>query len=375
MGAATSMTTADLAFHLPEDLIAQHPAPERGESRLLVLDADASDVRELGRFDELLLDQLDPSDLVIANDARVLNARITLQRPSGGAGEVLLLAPASVDAATVASTDTSTAHTSRWSAMARPARKYRDGMRVETASGDAAVTFIERTGQQTWEVELPVALTDVPAWLARHGELPLPPYITGEGNDPARYQTVHARRDGAVAAPTAGLHFDDALWERVRERCDVGMVTLHVGAGTFLPVADGPLSEHDMHGERYEIASETDQLIRAALRDGRRIVAVGTTSARVLEHVYRAGVSIDAPPAELSGSTRLFIVPGHEWSCVGALLTNFHLPKSTLIALVMSFAGIDTTRAAYEHAIAQRMRFYSFGDAMFVHGRPLASRT
>jgi S-adenosylmethionine:tRNA ribosyltransferase-isomerase len=308
----------------------------------------------IGRFDELLLDQLQDDDLVIANDARVLHARIQVERATGGRGELLLLAPAELrpeDAARC-----------RWIAMARPARKYREGSEVATLDGSARIGLVARTGSQTWEVELPCSLDEVPAWLLAHGELPLPPYITERGQDEARYQTVHAATEGSVAAPTAGLHFDEAMWDAVRRRCDVAHLTLHVGAGTFLPINDGSLADHVMHHERYEVPADTDAAIRAQLADGGRIVAIGTTSTRVLEHVY--GPSGGA----LAGSTDLFIVPGHEWSCVGALLTNFHLPKSTLVALVMSFHGIDATRAAYARAIQERMRFYSFGDAMFVHG-------
>lgn len=358
MDAAASLTTDDLDFDLPDELIAQHPAPERGGSRLLVIGAGDAEPAAIGRFDELLLEQLRDDDLVVANDARVINARIPVERPTGGRGEALLLAPVDPH---------EQGPTSRWSAMARPARKYRDGMQVATRHGSASITFVERTGDQTWEVELPVGLDDVPAWLLEHGELPLPPYVHERGQEPDRYQTVHARVDGSVAAPTAGLHFVEAMWDRVRERCEVAHLTLHVGAGTFLPVSDGSLADHEMHHERYEIPDATYDAVRSALAAGRRVVAVGTTSTRVLEHVF-AG-----PDVPRRGSTDLFIVPGHAWSCVGALLTNFHLPRSTLIALVMAFAGESTTRAAYERAIAERMRFYSFGDAMFVHGHPVVA--
>lgn len=252
--------------------------------------------------------------------------------------------------------------------MARPARKYRPGMQVTTIAAGAHVELVERTGSQIWTVELPVSLDDVPAWLRVHGELPLPPYVTERGQDEDRYQTVHARAEGSVAAPTAGLHFDDDLWSRVRGRCEVAHLTLHVGAGTFLPVTVDDLTDHVMHHERYEVPPETDATIRGALAQGRRVVSIGTTTTRVLEHVYAA----EGVP--LAGSTDLMIAPGHEWSCVGALLTNFHLPRSTLMALVMSFAGRDVTRAAYDHAIGEQLRFYSFGDAMFIHGRPVVAR-
>jgi S-adenosylmethionine:tRNA ribosyltransferase-isomerase len=351
------LTTDDLDFDLPQELVAQHPAPERGASRLLVLEADASAPAAIGRFDELLLDQLRDDDLVVANDARVMHARVRVQRPTGGLGETLLLAP--VDGSEGSGT-------SRWSAMARPARKYREGMQVAVAGGASSIRFIERTGDQIWQVELPVPLDEVPAWLRMHGEVPLPPYVTERGQDPERYQTVHARVDGSVAAPTAGLHFDEQLWSRVRQRCDVRHLTLHVGAGTFLPVAEGRIDEHVMHHERYELPDDTHAAVQAALADGRRVVAIGTTTTRVLEHAF------GTPDAPRTGSTDLFIVPGHRWHCVGAMVTNFHLPRSTLVALVMAFAGEQATRSAYEQAIRERMRFYSFGDAMFIHGRPVA---
>jgi S-adenosylmethionine:tRNA ribosyltransferase-isomerase len=357
MAGATSLDTDDLDYELPAELVAQQPAPERGGSRLMVLDAGDPEPMAIGRFDALLLDQLQDDDLVIANDARVLHARIPVERATGGRGELLLLAPADAQPDDAARC--------RWVAMARPARKYREDMEVATLHGAGRVRLVERTGSQTWTVDLPCALDEVPAWLLEHGELPLPPYITERGQDESRYQTVHARVEGSVAAPTAGLHFDDTMWGAVRARCDVAHLTLHVGAGTFLPIGDGSLADHVMHHERYEVAPATDAAIRSQLADGGRVVAIGTTSTRVLEHVYGpAG-------GPLAGSTDLFITPGFEWSCVGALLTNFHLPKSTLVALVMAFHGIEPTRAANRRAIAERMRFYSFGDAMFIHGPPV----
>ena len=359
--ASESLTTNDLEYALPPTLIAQQPAEQRGSSRLMVLQAGVEEPTAIGRFDALLLEQLRPGDLVVANEARVLHARIPLRRPTGGAGEVLLLAPAEQQPAS--------ADTCRWVAMARPARKFRAGEPVATERATAvAVNMVERVGSQTWTVELPCALDDVPGWLLEHGELPLPPYVTERGQDEGRYQTVHARVDGSVAAPTAGLHFDEALWARVRELCDVAHVTLHVGAGTFLPVAEGSLDAHVMHHERYEVSSATDEAVRKAQTEGRRIVAIGTTTTRVLEHVYGAGAQVE--PTARAGSTDLFILPGHRWACVGALLTNFHLPRSTLVALVMAFHGREATLGAYRRAVDERMRFYSFGDAMFLHGPP-----
>lgn len=367
---AAQLSTDDLEFALPEELIAQHPAPTRGASQLLVCEAGNPRPIDLGTFDELFVEQLVEGDLVVANDSRVLRARVRVERPTGGAGELLLLEELDRPPAGDLDLLADLPGTSRWLAMARPARKFRAGGEVRTVKGDRPVRMLERTGAQTWTVELPVAGAGVPAWLERVGELPLPPYITAAGQSDDRYQTVHARVDGSVAAPTAGLHLSADLWRRVEEVAEVANVTLHVGAGTFLPVAPGPLADHLMHHERFEVAAATDAAVRSALDEGRRVVAIGTTTARTLEHVYGAAASAPDGHGPLAGSTDLFIVPGHEWACVGALLTNFHLPRSTLIALVMAFHGIEETRAAYARAIEGRMRFYSFGDAMFVHGPP-----
>lgn len=313
-----------------------------------------------GLFGDEFLAQLRPDDLVVANDTRVLHARLRCTRPGGGDCELLLLAPS---------------HTvsEAWSCMARPARRLRDGMQLTTRTGDV-VTCVARDADGTWNVRLPVtSMHDVSEWLRVHGEVPLPPYIEPHGQDPARYQTVHARHDGSVAAPTAGLHFTEELWQRVRARCEVTNVTLHVGAGTFLPVRDGRLSEHVMHSEHFSVTSDANERILRALRAQRRIVSIGTTSTRVLEHVYRPAVIDGHLPPQLEGDTDIFIKPGHAWSCVGALVTNFHLPKSTLLALVMSFAGIETIRSAYAFAIAHELRFYSFGDAMMLTERDRAA--
>lgn len=321
----------------------------------MVVPGDGSAFR-LGSFDQTLLDELHSDDLVIANDTRVLHARLRCTRPGGGANELLLLAPSAAG--------------DGWTCMARPARRLREAMLLTTPKG-GTIECVRRLDDGTWLVRLPVTeVGEVATWLLEHGEVPLPPYIDPAGQDPARYQTVHARYDGSVAAPTAGLHFSDELWQRVGSHCDVAHVTLHVGAGTFLPVREGALDDHVMHSERYSITAKTDRVIRSALADGRRIVSIGTTTTRVLEHVYRADVIQGRVEPELSGETDIFIMPGYQWACVGALVTNFHLPKSTLLALVMSFAGIDRIRAAYAYAIANHLRFYSFGDAMLLPGRP-----
>lgn len=350
------MTALDLSYALPADLIAQHPADRRGESRLLVVESGSGEQpRPDAPFAQSLLEQVGPDDLVVANDTRVLRARLRASRPGGGSAELLLLEPCDEPAAS-----------RRWRCMARPARRLRDGMRLELATGEA-ITCIERDHDGSWIVELPgTASVDAAKWLDGVGEVPLPPYITASGQDPDRYQTIWAREPGSVAAPTAGLHFDGPLWQRLREHCEVAHVTLHVGAGTFQPVRDGDVTRHQMHHERYEVPATTDAAVRSALSEGRRVVAIGTTTTRTLESVY--GPS----SLPLTGRTNLFISPGYRFGCVGALLTNFHLPGSSLLALVMAFAGTGTIRTAYAAAIDRRMRFYSFGDAMFIHGRPPA---
>jgi len=347
---------ADLDYELPAELIAQQPTPARRASRLLVVCAGAAAPGDDGTFGELLLEQLEDTDLVVANDSRVLHARIAVQRPGGGVGELLLLEPAGSGADAVSR---------QWRALARPARRLRPGMRLRPVRRDAAaneITALEREADGTWIVELPVVHQAAADWLEEVGELPLPPYIAPDGQPGERYQTVYATEPGSVAAPTAGLHFDQPLWEQIGRSHETARVTLHVGAGTFLPVRAERLADHAMHAERYVVPPAADRAVRDALAAGRRVVSVGTTTARVLESVY-------GPSAlPTTGSTELFMTPGYRFGCVGALLTNFHLPRSTLLALVMAFAGADTTRAAYAAAVERRMRFYSFGDAMFVHG-------
>ncbi len=321
----------------------------------MIVDADVG-VRTVGQFNDLFLGQLRPDDLIVANDTRVLPARIRVSRPGGGAAELLLLNP--LDQA------------GRWRAMARPGKRLRPGMKLQPiVGGDALITCIGRTDDDggDWIVELPAGVgTD---WLETVGELPLPPYMDDaeESRDAAkagRYQTVYANEQGSVAAPTAGLHLDAHAWQSLRDTYDVHTVTLHVGPGTFLPVRADNLNDHTMHAERYSIPAATAEAITQARRDGRRIVAIGTTTTRVLESAW----GNDATDVPLSGSTDLFIRPGYGFSVVGALLTNFHLPGSTLLALVMALAGIDTMHAAYREAIERQMRFFSFGDAMFIHG-------
>jgi S-adenosylmethionine:tRNA ribosyltransferase-isomerase len=308
------METSELVYQLPPELIAQHPAERRDAARLLVYDRSRGEVRHRVVTD--LPDELG-GELIVVNDTRVLPARLPIERPRG---EVLLLEPLGDGI---------------WEGLARPSRRLRAGRRY----GD--VELLEHLGEGRWRLRL----HGEPA-----GETPLPPYIVEPLADPDRYQTVYAREAGSAAAPTAGLHFTPELLARL----EVERVTLHVGLDTFRPVTTADLAEHELHGERYEVQPESWERITNA----ERVLAVGTTTVRVLETLARG--------APIVGRTTLFVTPGFEFKRVDALLTNFHLPRSTLLALVMAFAGIDETRRLYELAIAERYRFYSFGDAMLV---------
>jgi S-adenosylmethionine:tRNA ribosyltransferase-isomerase len=309
------MNAAELEYELPPELIAQHPAERRDESRLLVYERTKGTIRHR-RFRELP-EELH-GELVVVNDTRVVPARITIERPRG---EVLLLEPLDAEGT--------------WEALARPTRRLRAGRSY------GPVELLEHLGEGRWRVRV----QGEPA-----GDAPLPPYITEPLADPERYQTVYARETGSAAAPTAGLHFTPELLERL----DVERVTLHVGLDTFRPLTEDVVEDHRIHGERYQVHARAWERIRAA----ERILAVGTTTVRVLETLARGG--------PLSGRTELFITPGFEFRRVDALLTNFHLPRSTLLALVMAFVGVEETRALYRTAIEERYRFYSFGDAMLV---------
>jgi S-adenosylmethionine:tRNA ribosyltransferase-isomerase len=312
------MDTALLEYELPEELIAQRPRERRDASRLLVYrrKSDAIEHRVFSELPEVL-----EGELVVVNDSRVVPARLNLRRRSGGAVEILLIEP--VDG------------TGMWEGLARPSRRLRAGERI------GPVELVEALGEGRWLLRL----EGDPG-----GEVPLPPYIHEPLDDPGRYQTVYARELGSAAAPTAGLHFSPELVARLRPE----RVTLHVGLDTFRPVTATRLQEHELHGERYRV--ETDVWERIARAE--RVLAVGTTTVRVLETVARTGT--------LAGRTDLFVTPGFEFRRVDGLLTNFHLPRSTLLALAMAFVGVEKTRELYEVAIAERYRFYSFGDAMLV---------
>jgi len=342
------MRRADFSYPLPQELIADRPLPRRGASRLLALDGATGAIRDLA-FDDLG-GLLDAGDLVVLNDTRVLPARLRGRKVSGGACELLL--ERILDGR-------------RFLAQARASKGLKPGTRIELPGGASAVA-IERRGD-LHELELD---REVLPYFEAHGSVPLPPYVAreAEASDRERYQTVYAEVPGAVAAPTAGLHFDrEALAALARRGIGVERVTLHVGAGTFTPMRVEYLAEHRMHAERVHVPAATVSAIEAARGRGSRVVAVGTTVVRALETAAAGG-----PLAEFSGETELFIRPGHRFRVVDALLTNFHLPESTLLVLVSAFAGREHVLAAYHHAVAGRYRFFSFGDAMFVTPDPVA---
>jgi S-adenosylmethionine:tRNA ribosyltransferase-isomerase len=319
------MRANELDYDLPPELVAQRPAEPRDASRLLVFDRATGAIRHRS-FAELP-GELD-RHLVVVNDTRVVPSRLLLRRRTGGEVELLLLERLGTDV---------------WEALARPSRRLRAGEQLVPRGAAAAghVELVRALGEGRWRVRVP----GEPA-----GELPLPPYIRETPTDPERYQTVYAAKPGSAAAPTAGLHFSPALLARV----DHETVTLHVGLDTFRPLTTDTLEEHALHGERYTVEPRARDRIDAA----DRVLAVGTTTTRVLETLARGG------PSE--GRTDLFITPGFEFRRVDALLTNFHLPRTTLLALVMAFAGVQETRRLYAVAIHERYRFYSFGDAMLV---------
>lgn len=334
-------------YDLPEELIAQEPLRDRAASRLLVLDRESGETthtcfRHIGEW-------LVPGDLLVINDTRVLPARLLARRETGGKVEILLLRNEADE---------------RWQAMARPARRLRPGETLTLLDHDEGpapftVTVEQKHGDGTITVSLP----ESGKVLAAVGRVPLPHYITESLKEPERYQTVYARESGSVAAPTAGLHFTPELLEQLEsDGLEIARVTLHVGPGTFQPVKVEDARDHSMHAERYQVDETALEQIRNAVRDGRRVIAVGTTSCRTLESV--AG-RLDEP-GPLTGETDLYITPGYRFNVVSGLLTNFHLPRSTLLLLVSAFAGREPVLRGYAQAVERRYRFYSFGDAMLI---------
>jgi S-adenosylmethionine:tRNA ribosyltransferase-isomerase len=339
-----SVKKSDFQFDLPPELIAQSPLAERSASRLLVLDGAGDRVVD-GRFRDLLA-LLQPGDLLVFNDTRVIPARLFGRKSTGGEVEVLIERVLS-------------GHVVR--AQMRASKTPKEGTRLELGDGVPA-TVLGRDGEFFLiRFETPEPLASV---LHRIGRMPLPPYIkeVDHARDTTRYQTVFAREPGAVAAPTAGLHFDAPLLDELQARgVQFGHVTLHVGAGTFQPMRVESVHEHTMHSEWLNVGAELCERMRATRAAGRRVVAVGTTVVRALESAMRDG---EVKP--FAGETRIFIFPGYRIRSVDALVTNFHLPESTLLMLVSAFAGRERVLAAYRHAVEQRYRFFSYGDAMFI---------
>lgn len=339
------MKTSDFYFDLPEELIAQTPLKRRDASRLLCLDR-WSGAREHRIFSELP-ELLHPGDCLVMNDSRVLPARLMGMRQTGGVVEALLLRDLGGG---------------RWECLTRPGRKTRPGTRLIFGNGEleAEVLEVAEGGNRIVEFKYEGIFLEV---LERLGKMPLPPYIKVELEDGERYQTVYSKEPGSAAAPTAGLHFTKELLARIADRgvreC---FVTLHVGLGTFRPVKAEDIEEHEMHSEFCIMPDETARIITETKRSGGRVVCVGTTSCRTVESFANEDGTMDAK----SGWTNIFIYPGYRFKCMDALVTNFHLPESTLIMLVSAFAGRENVLAAYNEAVREKYRFFSFGDAMFI---------
>jgi S-adenosylmethionine:tRNA ribosyltransferase-isomerase len=347
--------TGDLDYPLPADRIAQVPAEKRRDARLMTVCRKTGEIRYL-RFPDLP-GLLRKGDLLVLNDTKVIRGRLHARKPTGAAVEIFLLSPLG---GTGPGEET-------WEALARPSKRLREGMSFRVGE-EIVVSLLRRRGEGRWSVRLS-ACGPVREALERAGEVPLPPYIRRRAGDPRlskdaeRYQTVYARIPGSVAAPTAGLHFDGSmLAEMARAGVSTAAVTLSIGYGTFSTIRSEDVEGHEIHPEEYRLGGETAAAVAAARDREGRVVAVGTTSVRTLESC--AGPDRRVVPSE--GTTRLFITPGHRFRAVDALLTNFHLPRSSLLALVMAFGGVELIREAYRRAVAERFRFFSYGDAMFV---------
>lgn len=351
------MDLSEFNYELPSELIATHPVPRRDTSRLMVVRMDGAPFAH--RCFQDLPELLQPGDCLVLNDSRVWPARLFARRPGGGRVELLLLEPVTPGV---------------WQVLARPARKLQPGMRLELPGGGGEGVVLPGGDDRTRLIRLELN-EDLDAYLQRHGETPLPPYILREreargettvetAEDRERYQTVYALPPGSVAAPTAGLHFTSGLLETIRTRgIEVRRLTLHVGIGTFQPITAKDTDDHVMHEEHYEIGEQDAEAIEQARRDpARRVVAVGTTTVRALESCFASQGRI----VPTRGSTRLLITPGFKFGVTRALVTNFHLPGSTLMLLVAALAGRERILEAYRLAIAERYRFYSYGDAMLI---------
>ena len=340
------MKTSDFYYDLPKELIAQTPVEPRDSSRLMLLDRSTGEISHRHFYE--IIDSLNPGDLLVANDSRVLPARIYgVKDETGARVEFLLLRQITGN---------------RWETLCKPGKKAREGASFTFGDGllRATVAEVKDDGNRIVDFECDENFF---ATLDKIGQMPLPPYITEELKDKERYQTVYSHELGSAAAPTAGLHFTAELIQRIKDKgVSIAYVTLHVGLGTFRPVKVDDVTNHKMHSEHYEIPEETARLINETKKNGGRVIAVGTTSCRTLESV--ASFYGEIKPCE--GFTDIFIYPGYEFKVLDGLITNFHLPESTLIMLVSAFAGYDNVMNAYKTAVEEKYRFFSFGDAMFI---------
>ena len=339
------MKTSDFWYDLPEELIAQTPLEKRDTSRLLALDRRTGEIAHRHFYD--ILDYLNPGDCLVMNDSRVLPARLLGHRPTGGAVEVLLLRDLG---------------DKKWECLVKPGRKMQVGNEVIFGDGELTATVVEvqETGNRVVEFHYEGIFLEV---LERLGKMPLPPYIKAELADQERYQTVYSREVGSAAAPTAGLHWTNELLDKARAKgVKTAFVTLHVGLGTFRPVKAEEITDHHMHAELCMISEETAEILNKTKAEGGRIICVGTTSCRTLESLVNEDGSFEAK----SKWTEIFIYPGYIFKAMEGLITNFHLPESTLVMLVSAFAGREHVLHAYEEAVKERYRFFSFGDAMVI---------
>ena len=339
------MKTHDFWYHLPEELIAQTPLQQRDASRLLVLDRRSGETAHRHFYD--VLEYLQPGDCLVMNDSRVLPARLLGNRPTGGAAELLLLKDLG---------------DKKWECLAKPGRKLQVGQQVIFGDGQltATITDVLPDGNRVVAFHYEGIFLEV---LEQLGKMPLPPYIKAELQDQERYQTVYSKEVGSAAAPTAGLHFTKELLKAAEEKgISTAFVTLHVGLGTFRPVKADEITDHHMHSELCMMSAETAEILNKTRQNGGRIICVGTTSCRTLESL----VNDDGTFCEKSKWTEIFIYPGYQFKAMDGLITNFHLPESTLVMLVSAFAGRENVLNAYEQAVNERYRFFSFGDAMCI---------
>ncbi len=341
------MKTSDFFYELPQELIAQTPVEPRDSSRLMVLNRATGSIEH--RIFRDLIEYLNPEDCLILNDTRVIPARIYgVKKETGAAVEFLLLKQSENNV---------------WECLCKPGKRAKEGTKFVFGEGlvDCEVLGITEDGNRI--IRFNCDSKEIYNILDKIGKMPLPPYITEELKNGERYQTVYSRELGSAAAPTAGLHFTEEMLQKIKDKgVKIGYVTLHVGLGTFRPVKVDDVTKHKMHSEHYQISKETTDLINETKKNGGRVISVGTTSTRTLESVYRKNGCI----CKDEDDTSIFIYPGYEFKCIDALVTNFHLPESTLIMLISAFAGYDNVMNAYKTAVEERYRFFSFGDAMFI---------